>query len=694
MSLYESPFRHVLAGAMIATASLDGLASALPEPKIILSTSDDESRRQRLATHIIDQADADGTIGVIVRLDMALHGEGRPLTDEERTAILQIRQDELVARIQGRGRGIKKYTAIPYLAMRVTPSELDRLLADPEVAGIEEDVLLHPMLKESTKIVGAARLWLNTGVTGENQIVAVVDSGVDPTHPMLRGKIIDGACFSTNSPSLASLCPNGSQAQLGVKAGVNCPPEIRGCEHGTHVASIAAGAPIKRLSGVAPDAEIIAIQAASKRMAASAEGCSPQPCADYSESDILAALNRVYQIRNKFKAQGKSIAAINLSLGLEQHASPCDSTPRQFALAEIVERLRDVGIATVVAGGNAFKDGFVGYPACLSQVIAVGATEKDDSLWSFTNLGPLTKLLAPGVGIRAAVPKGSPCSTAGDTYCTLDGTSQATPHVAGAFALLRAAVPEASVSRILAALSCSGRPIQGLSALHASNKYHRPRLNVMAAHARLTDPESGESYAFNATSGRWKPVIGHWNIGGGAYQTQTVTWPEPAPWGLASLDYCSPAFTVEARLRQLDPAQPANTPLETGLLLASHITEFAGTVRASGYLFTIGSLGRDGRWVVKRIEDKAFSFPTLSDEATLCDGLLPDLKLGEFHNLKATVAENRNEYFVDDKKVCAVNIADEKPRYAPPAKIALAARRGVSGLYSFFVDSVKITPSE
>jgi subtilisin family serine protease len=577
------------------------------------------------------------------------------------------------------------------MRVRLPARDVGRLFEDPAVAALENDLLFIPQLKQSTAIIKSGTLALNRDVTGLNQLIAVIDSGVDKTHPMLAGKVVDEACFSSRSAVVDELCPNGRQRQVGMGAGINCPTALKGCEHGTHVAAIAAGRSPTR-QGVAVDAGIIAIQVAGEQFAPSTGGCTPQPCVAVLESNVLAALDFVYENQEKYEAAGKAVAAVNMSLGLgsEQHAVHCADTSPHVGLDKAMRSLRQAGIATIVSAGNSSLDGFVNYPSCLPEAIAVGATNDDDVLWIFGNLGPLVKLLAPGADITSAVPEGSACASGGARTCELSGTSQAAPHVSGALALLRSSKPEARITEMLAALNCTGRPIQGYDAYHQSNKYHRPRINVLAAEAHISNPDGDESFRFSATAGNWNPVLGSWTVADGNLRTDTTSWPTASPWGMASLAYCRDAFEVVARMKQRDPNDPDNTPLETGLLLASHITTFLGTTRAAGHLFIINSAG-GGSWAVKRIDDKMFSTATFSDEVTLCSGTVADLKLDKIHELKAVVGEGAMEFFLDGASLCAITRKEQPPRYAPPAKIALVARRGITGTYSFMVDAVTIT---
>jgi subtilisin family serine protease len=164
-----------------------------------------------------------------------------------------------------------------------------------------------------------------------------------------------------------------------------------------------------------------------------------------------------------------NLASVNLSLGGGQYDTACDTGDGADFKAE-VDKLLAKGVATVVASGNNGYDAAVSWPACVSDTVAVGATDKQDAVAAFSNRGPLLDVFAPGVAITAAI--------VDDSYAALNGTSMATPHVAGAFALLRQKHRRAGVDQLLEALTRTGKPITYTS---AGTEVTTPRINVYAA---------------------------------------------------------------------------------------------------------------------------------------------------------------------------------------------------------------------
>jgi subtilisin family serine protease len=304
------------------------------------------------------------------------------------------------------------------VVLEVNQSQLDALLASGQIDAVQEDTIEDAYLIDSVPLVNAPDAW-SLGARGAGQAVAILDTGVDQGHPLLTGRIVSEACFSSNSPAngATTVCPNGQSNQTG--AGAAAPCTINGCNHGTHVAGIAAGRGAN-FSGVAPDADIIAVQVFSRftdqpnnpNIQPCASTGAASPCVRTFTSDQIRGLQRVQNLVGNF-----TIAAVNMSLGGGQNQTACDSDIRKG----VIDQLRNARIATVIASGN---DGFtnaVGAPGCISTAVTVGATTKMDAVANFSNSASLVDLLAPGQNINSSVPQGG--------FQSLSGTSMATPHV-------------------------------------------------------------------------------------------------------------------------------------------------------------------------------------------------------------------------------------------------------------------------
>ncbi len=382
------------------------------------------------------------------------------LSSQDRRARIATNQAEVLQRMAFEHlEGVKRFESLPFLALEVNAEEMARLRNSTDILSFIEDRAVPLMLAESIPLIGAHQTSMD-GYSGAGQTVAILDTGVDPTHPALVGKVVAEACFSTNSQldGIKSLCPNGAKEQIGDGAGHNC--EVDGCGHGTHVAGIAAGN-----EGVARDANVISVQVFSKFQ--SEERCAPKsaPCIKSFISDQMKGLEFITKVRNQFK-----VAAVNMSLGGGKFIDTCDDEP----IKPLIDSLRARGIATVVASGNEGNKDSLSSPACVSSAVSVGATTKGDVVAGFSNSANFLDLLAPGVGIVSAVPGGG--------RRAFNGTSMAAPHVAGAWAVLKGKAPQADVDRILPLLRETG-----VSVTDNVNGTSKPRIKLDDAMVTLVE---------------------------------------------------------------------------------------------------------------------------------------------------------------------------------------------------------------
>ncbi|WP_210569323.1 S8 family serine peptidase [Streptomyces sp. GESEQ-4] len=276
-------------------------------------------------------------------------------------------------------------------------------------------------LDKSVPQIGAPTAW-EAGFDGKGVKVAVLDTGVDQTHPDLAGQEIAERNFSGSEDSVDRF------------------------GHGTHVASTVGGTGAKSdgsYKGVAPGVRIL-------------DGKVLDDGGGGEDSGVIAGMEWAV-------AEGAQV--VNMSMG-----GP--DTSGIDPLEEAVNRLSaESGALFVIAAGNEGRQGerTVGSPGSADSALTVGAVDKADKLADFSSRGPRVgdggvkpDLTAPGAEITAAASTASdlesqdPSGTPG--YATMDGTSMATPHVAGAAAILAQQHPDWSGARIKAALTGSAKP--------------------------------------------------------------------------------------------------------------------------------------------------------------------------------------------------------------------------------------------
>ncbi|MET8447335.1 S8 family peptidase [Streptomyces sp. NPDC005209] len=285
------------------------------------------------------------------------------------------------------------------------------------IAHVWLDGVRKASLDKSVPQIGAPKAWA-AGYTGKGVKIAVLDTGVDATHPDLKDQVIEAKNFSGAADATDHF------------------------GHGTHVASIVAGTGAKsggKYKGVAPDAKIL-------------NGKVLDDTGSGDDSGIIAGMEWAAQ-------QGASV--INLSLGGYD-------TPEIDPLeAEVNKLSADKGILFAIAAGNEGPES-IGSPGSADAAITVGAVDKKDKLAGFSSTGPRVgdgaikpDVTAPGVDITAAAAKGSvidkEVGEKPEGYLTISGTSMATPHVAGAAAILKQEHPDWGYAELKAALTGSAK---------------------------------------------------------------------------------------------------------------------------------------------------------------------------------------------------------------------------------------------
>ncbi len=273
------------------------------------------------------------------------------------------------------------YHYAPTLSVKVPASAVPALASHPSVLLMELDIELQAVDIELDNAWGVARIGAGLvhpdGITGQNVKVAVIDSGIDYTHPDLDGVVVGGWDFTNNDAD-----PMDDNS------------------HGTHVAGTIAGEDDGvGVVGVAPNVELYALKVMDSGGSATA-------------SRIIAAIE--WCIDNGIQVTNNSYGA---------SVNPGGAFEAAFAMAE------QAGIVMVAAAGNSGSGSdTVLYPAKYPSVIAVAATTITDDRAGFSSTGPDVEIAAPGYSVYSTMPGGG--------YGYKSGTSMACPHVVGAAALL------------------------------------------------------------------------------------------------------------------------------------------------------------------------------------------------------------------------------------------------------------------
>jgi subtilisin family serine protease len=342
------------------------------------------------------------------------------------------------------------------LAVVAPAASQARVASLPEVAAVYPTVHYRRTLFRSPSVIGAPQVWGPTLATaGQGVKIGIIDDGVDQTHPF----------FSSAGFTMPPGFPKGNSAYTSAKVIVarafpppgltyryaNAPFDPAQSFHATHVAGIAAGdhgttatGPNGRVSvsGIAPRAylgnyKVLTIPTGQFGL----DGNSPE---------IVAGIEAAVR-------DGMNV--INLSLGEPE------ITPSRDIVIKAIDGAAAAGVVPVIAAGNEFDAlgfGTVSSPGSAPSAITAAAASKNDTIASFSSGGPTPYSLrlkpdvsAPGVAILSSVPRRL------GLWDELDGTSMATPHVAGAAALLRQRHPGWTVAQIKSALVLTGNPVRG-----------------------------------------------------------------------------------------------------------------------------------------------------------------------------------------------------------------------------------------
>jgi subtilisin family serine protease len=502
-------------------------------------------------------------------------------------------------------------------------------------------------------LIGAPQAWDITQGS-RNIVVAVIDEGIDVNHPDL----------------LANIWTNPSPGSIPGIAG-----DLHGYEFHDNTGTILAEPLATHVSGTvgAVGNNNTGVVGVNWQVSLMSLRFISDATNSGTEADAIKAYNYVKQMRDLWSSSGQTkganIRVVNASYGGGGYSQ---------ASADAINALGQSGVLFVAAAGNEATDNDVTphYPSgySLPNVISVASTTSTDTLSGFSNFGVRSVLMgAPGSGIQSTLP--------GNSYGSLSGTSMATPHVAGAAALLLAANSNLSVSQLRALLAFNGDTVAALQGKSLSGR----RLNVFKSLLAINENDTtppGTAASFSVTSQAGRVVNLRWIASGddgtngqaSLYDLSFIdqntnaviplTTVAPVASGLAqtvniTIPYRHLAGTI--RLREFDNVGNEGTPTTVSVTVAESAGDpYTTALNATSPLSTSGTplgLNFDDRY--RENFSLPFAFPFF----------------GQSYN-SVTISTNGNLYFSPPPKR-ANGDADD----VPGSTADLSLRKMISGMW-------------
>ncbi|WP_440953231.1 S8 family serine peptidase [Methanococcoides sp. FTZ1] len=316
-------------------------------------------------------------VSMLILLSLMIIPSAAAQSDNEKVpVIIGFKDKPDAALVKAFGGDVKQeYTIIPAISADIPVKALYGLSMNPNIEYVEYDAEVHAM--EQTTPWGIERIGapvVHSTYTGDGVKVAIIDTGIDYNHPDLNASYAGGYDYVNKDYD---------------------PMDDRG--HGTHVAGTVAAVNNEfGVIGAAPDAELYAVKVL--------------------DSDGSGSYTNVISGVQWAADNEMDVASMSLGGGLNS-----------ISLKRACNNAYEQGVVLVASAGNSYG-GRVSYPAAYDSVIAVSATDEDDTIAYFSSIGLQVELAAPGVNVNSTVPD--------NKYDYKDGTSMAAPHVTGTVALL------------------------------------------------------------------------------------------------------------------------------------------------------------------------------------------------------------------------------------------------------------------
>jgi len=357
---------------------------------------------------------------------------------------------------------------------KVNENQLNGLMNNPNVKSISLSHSIKSHLQDSTILVNATQVWDeqigNVNITGIDETVCIIDSGVNFSHPDLigRNKSCNIDCFNKDCIENCSDSDNYG--------------------HGTHVAGIVGAS--GGIEGVAPGVGLISVRVLDEHGGGSVS----------AELDLVNAIDWCVENKDLY-----NISVITMSLGTDApfiYDEHCDST-FSGTWTKAINNATFYNISVPISSGNEDNLTHISAPACIENATAVGATTKENKVAGYSNRGNLIDFFAPGGNFTEQI---NSTYFFDENYLEDYGTSMACPHVAGAFALLshyymEVENKEAKVSDLVDALNTSGQVVSDsgidykrIDILGALNDLDTPGMNPNVT----TNTPANTTYASNS----------------------------------------------------------------------------------------------------------------------------------------------------------------------------------------------------
>lgn len=454
-----------------------------------------------------------------------------------------------ISLLKSLGFEIKQFSALPMVAIKGKISLINSLLGSAtNILSIYKNEDLQYFMNDSRELIGAERVWKDLGYTGKGVTVAVIDSGIDATHPDLQFgekviqnvKFIAGDMFG-NEPLYLENVPNTDTTS----------------GHGTHVAGTIAGNGTSSdglYAGVAPDAKLVGLGVG--------EGIN-----------ILWSIEAFnYAIENQEKYD---IDVISNSWG-----STGDYTPNH-PINIASKNAHDAGMTVVFAAGNEGpSDNTLNPYSAAPWVISVAAGTKDKQLADFSSRGipgdenVHPDITAPGVDIVATRSSTglvmNALGAASDVdyidaaklpyYTTSSGTSMATPQISGVVALMKEAQPDLTPDMALDYIVQTADKMEGyqlhevgagyINAYNAVEKAANTKINI----GKYRDKKTGKVYDTYTTEYTWDGSVGLGvsDIGAASHDYKEITLDKETVGLTVRIDWNLPVHDLDLEVRYQD----------------------------------------------------------------------------------------------------------------------------------------------